>query len=235
MTFSTRISIQWPPESAEETTKTYVITSPKHNHFVDIRSYLNPSSIKPRGIPFEWALAGVEEDVGSGKILFHHEIDSQSILNSDSTRDPTQPPAADLGHFEQLPNGDRKETGEMRNPATGKIQPYVEIWRSLDANETSPEKEMREKEGHNPEVYVLAVDDEEYKGKLIRMGNWIQGVVWEKKKSANANALSLLRAYFDGSEWKRLLEYGPISIPCNFDGNINDSIIINGIKWNCIE
>uniref|UniRef100_A0A915CR47 Uncharacterized protein n=1 Tax=Ditylenchus dipsaci TaxID=166011 RepID=A0A915CR47_9BILA len=73
MVFSTRISIQWPPAPAQEPTKTYVMTSPKDQHFVDLRPYLsNTLPVAKTSFPFEWSMSGTEEELENGNIMFHH-------------------------------------------------------------------------------------------------------------------------------------------------------------------
>jgi hypothetical protein len=49
----------------------------------------------------------------------------------------THPPSSvpDQGSFITLPNGDVSETGVMHNLATGKTEPYEEVWRRFPREE----------------------------------------------------------------------------------------------------
>lgn len=242
MTLSTRVSIQWPPELADEATKTLVLTTPE-NHFVDIRTfkeYYCPKS--GNGLPFdkvfEWCLSGIEEEIkGTSKIQFNQEINSIAIAKSLKNNEPLKFGLPDIGDFSSIEGSDdRKEIGSMENPNTGKVQDYIEIWRSLDPIENSPETEVIEK-GSKFEVFTLVIDNEKHTGKLIRLGNWVQGLLYDKTKtSLDEQVLHVVQSYLKDGERTDLVSYGSTQLfPVDFSGSVGDSATALGLLWRCIE
>jgi len=237
---STRVSIQWPPEPAGEDTKTIVITTPD-NHFVDLRAYIDHYPYRNQGSEefenvFQWCSCGVERPIAnSSKIEFCQEINSIAIWKSIRANESLAPPEPDIGDFSSIPNSeDRKEVGTMTNSASGKRQPYVEIWRSLDPNENSLEHEVRQS-SHTTvnKVFTLVVSSAGYTGKLVRVGNWAQGIIYDK--SNKERPLHVIQSHLKGS-WSTLLAYGAIELfPVSFDGCINDTVRISHLEWKCIE
>lgn len=246
---SKRLSIQWPPESAGEDTETMVIYS-KQDHFVDIRVYksqypvINETpDLQAFKNTFEWTMIGDEiplepTDPNTYVLKFTHEIDSLAIVKSIEQGKPleqclTEP---DVGTFSKLPGTeDRKETGHMINPATGKDQNYIEIWRSLSANKHSLTKEVRETPEdieNDPNLFVLRVDLAQYHGQLIRTGNWCQGILHNKNNSVVP--LNVVRAFYD-EKWNYLIKFGDIEMPLEFGGRKGDHVTKGGIEWECIE
>ncbi|CAH6719109.1 protein Hri1p [[Candida] jaroonii] len=243
---SKRISIQWPPQEAGENTSTMVIYS-KEGHFVDVRIFLenypvieeNPTS-KFDDI-FEWAMVGDEISLESTipdtyKLQFTHEIDSLAIMKAINENLPLDQclTEADVGTFWKTDTEDRKETGNMTNPATGKKEDYVEIWRSVSSVQHTPENEVREPADEEvTPLYVLRIDTDEFHGQMIRSGNWIQGILHDKKNSKVP--LNVIRCYVKDSKWEYLINYSNFKFPVDFDGAKGDSITIDNVKWTCIE
>jgi hypothetical protein len=237
---STRVSIQWPPEPVGEDTKTVVITTPD-NHFVDLRVYLEHYPYRIQTSEefenvFQWCSCGVERPIAnSNKIEFCQEINSIAIWKSIRANEPLLPPEPDIGEFSSIPNSeDRKEVGTMTNPATGKQQLYVEIWRSLDPDKHTHEYEVPQLS--RPivnEIFTLVVSSVGYSGKLVRVGNWAQGIIYNK--SNKETPLHVIQSHYDGS-WNTLLAYGATELfPVAFNGIINDTVRINHLEWKCIE
>lgn len=241
MTLSTRVSIQWPPDLAEEATKTMVFTTPE-NHFVDIRIfkqyYQQPSANLPFDSVFEWCLSGVEEPIeGTSKIQFHQEINSIAMVKAIKYNKPLEFGLPDIGEFSSIENSqDRREVGQMENPATGTVQDYIEIWRSLDPVKNSPIAEAPEVEQDGYTLFTLIVDNDDYQGKLIRLGNWVQGLLFDK--TSLTQPIHVIQSYQDGNQWTNTISYGSIELfPIVFDGAINDTIPTTNSKvvWKCIE
>ncbi|CAK7892123.1 protein Hri1p [[Candida] anglica] len=240
MTFSKRILIQWLPEPASEPTSTYVLHTPG-DHFVDIRiletHYPYPKSEDKFNEVFDWVSSGKEQAFeGTNQIQFNLEIDSMEIGEAIETGKPLEEcrHKPDSGFFHAIPDSeDRKETGCMTNPATGVPQDYIEIWRSLDAEEHSPSKEVREStSGTKPSrINTLTIDSESYEGKLVLVGNWAQGMLHEKK----THNIHVVRAWFDGQKWEKLIDYGHDLFPLDFKGKKDDIISKESLTWVCIE
>lgn len=260
MTLSTRVSIQWPPELAAEKTRTLILASPE-GHFVDIRIYKeyegsfggpgpdvqHQSLSQPQSQPlpffgdvFEWCMTGKEVPIpNTNSISFPHVIDSQAIARSIRLGLPLEEGEADVGHFSSIPGSDdRKETGAMTNPATGKVQDYIEIWRSLDPLAHTPEHEVRESKGNTPiPVSVLeVVENPQYQGTVIKYGNWIQGLVYDKEN--NDVPLHVIQQYGPRTKPRQtVIEYGDITLfPLDFNTELNETTNLKeNLVWKRIE
>lgn len=224
---SVRISLQWPPAAAEETTDTLVLTSHKL-HFVDIRiTKPIPTGDGNNDGAIDWVITGIEAPIaGTGKVEFQHEINSHLELNSGE--------AYDVGDFADLPNGDRSETGVMAKPGTGKIEPYVEIWRSIDPSTSTPGGYVKETlpESEAPcVVYRLEEGQTEWLGQVVRIGNFAQGALLDKK----ANKLSCVRWFFDG-EWKVQFQNGADVDRIVLGEDKEGSVVTHGgLQWRILE
>ena len=238
MVLSTRISIQWPPKEAEEKTSTLALTTPGDN-YVDIRIFKthypssSSSSRSYSSLPFdqifEIGLAGKEIALDNDKIKFDNYINTLALQESIKSGSSIQIDS-DIGHFSN--HGlDRKETGEMKN-SEGIIAPYIEIWRSLDPLRHTPDREVRENVNNEyMNVFTLKLID--HLGVLIRIGNWIQGIIQE------GQSIHVIRSWYNENlgEWCNLIEYGDKDVfPVEFNGKIDEIVIVsNGWKWKCIE
>lgn len=250
MVLSTRVSIQWPPEAPYELTHTLVFTTPLNN-FVDVRIFKEKypyiqTGTKPCDFNevFEWVIIGERKPIsGTSKIIFDHSVNLQEIMMSTKTgllilecKD-----VPDIGDFSEIEGSDdRRETGEMMDPSAGKVARYVEIWRSLNPMKTTPKKEVREGKNEFGSIETFSdyvecstydlVDASRY-GRVIRLGNWIQGAIHDS--SEKRHPLSVIRAYFDShsNEWVTLIKYGILEFP-----SLTDVSSLKAIAgWNKVE
>lgn len=238
MSLSTRVSLQWPPKEPEELSDTLVMTS-KSGHFVDIRifkEYYPLAEIvasKPVDTVFQWCMSGIEESFGENTINFKKDLDSAAV--AEATKVGKRPTLIqglpDIGHFSAIEGSqDRKETGSMINPETNYEENYIEIWRSLDPVSHSPTSEVREKEPFLSKAIVLKVSDESYEGKLIKLGNWLQGLLYTRLSCT----FSIIRSHYDG-QWNDLIKYGDKSFPKLLISNEGENINFDGVIWHCLE
>ncbi|KAJ5586790.1 uncharacterized protein N7459_002555 [Penicillium hispanicum] len=113
--FSTRISLRWLPEPAQETTDTIVMSV--KDWYLDLRMDRQTGDI-------DWAISGqrIIESQDPLRVSFTHELDSHNSFES-----------ADCGTFVSLPNGDDLETGSMPRPDRpgAPVTDYEEVWREL--------------------------------------------------------------------------------------------------------
>ncbi|GMF99202.1 unnamed protein product [[Candida] boidinii] len=146
---STRESIQWLPDEAGERSITVVLSSPG-SRFVDLRPVI-PSIVTPEEseFPFEWAFAGYERvlkgdysimefthDFFDSSYIYKYQLFNKNLL---SEKPLLEDISADIGYFETIGIGRRRETGKMANSANGdKITDYVEIWQSLNPIKFTP-------------------------------------------------------------------------------------------------
>ncbi|KAF7797797.1 hypothetical protein EIP86_009002 [Pleurotus ostreatoroseus] len=153
---SRRISLRFLPALPSEHTTTIVLNGGGRTRlYTDFRPLIaDPSAC-------EWAFAGAKEDLEDGRCRWTRVVDSHWANGHDGDGEEE----ADIGRCEPLPNGDELETGEMRNPDTGRVEPYEEVWRE-------------EKVERGSRVVVLQLYDAERRarGVCIRVGAWAQGV-----------------------------------------------------------
>ncbi|KAK6460424.1 hypothetical protein DFJ63DRAFT_250499 [Scheffersomyces coipomensis] len=242
MVVSTRVSLQWGSEEPEELSYTMAFTSPQ-NHYVDIRIFKHKNPYKGDGSDsfdqvFQWLLAGIEEPIpDTGKINFKNYIDSQAVTRSIKSGKPLVI-GSDIGDFSDIEGSlDRKEVGAMLNPDTGVEQSYIEIWRSLDPTKLTPTNEVRESEVEDDTIPVFTLQVEEsddIRGKIIRLGNWVQGITFDK----STNTFNVIRSFLNEGKWENQIEYGDISLfPLEFKGKVNDKVKTSNpaIVWKCLE
>lgn len=244
MSFSTRVSIRWLPEDFDEKSSTMVLTSPK-GRFVDIRIMKDRYPYHETSHPFidelyQMATTGWEEPLaGTSKIQFHCDINSVDIAKSIRQKVPLDEcrSAPDIGDFSAIEGSeDRQETGAMENPETFLRTEYVEIWRSLDPEKHTPTLEVREPSVPSPllRCHVLdVVGNERYEGRLVRLGNWVQAIIYDKRSTSHP--LHVTRQFYNGKTWETLIAYGDLAFPTDFAGAIGDTISASAISWTCTE
>ncbi|KAI9766429.1 MAG: hypothetical protein M1840_006536 [Geoglossum simile] len=214
---SERKSIRWLPDRAKEPTSTLVLTS-RNLHFVDLRILkpLNPGEpdLPNEGGPcsrLEWAFSGVAKYTELPDRVhaeWSHEIDSRAnSLNKDE------------GDLILQHDGSVLETGRMVNPATGEMTQYEEVWADLEVNITGGGS-------HRISIVIAVVDDlRGIKGKIVRVGQWCQGISkvgtvthaerwhWVEREPDTATA-SKGEHQSDG-DWERVAKIGGAYIPCS--------------------
>lgn len=216
---STRISLQWPPAPASEDSDVLVLVS-NQAHFVDLRIKKDKSLSNP----IDWIITGKEYAIpDTNKIEFQHEINTHvpSYHGGDY----------DVGIFNELENGDREELGEMTNLETGKIQPYRELWKSVDPVKSTPDDLIKgDSTAEVPCVVYKVKNDDEYLGTIVRLGNFLQGALLNK----TTEKYSLKRVFLQNDEWETVFEYGDekLKIPVKLDEKL---IKLENIEWEQIE
>ncbi|GAA6007917.1 hypothetical protein JCM10207_004923 [Rhodosporidiobolus poonsookiae] len=193
---STRISLRWPPAPAAEHEAVLVIQG-RSGFFLDLRvrrleadgQGTAPPDLREKGeYSVEWATAGWKtllpprEGEAHPRARFEAILDSRNPPFSSSSSsapsgsspssNPADPPSADEGSFEPLPNGDVLETGEMLNLDTGTVQPYEEVWRRLP---------FVHDHGAAVRIVVLERADETSRAYVGRVGDWEVGLVDSKE------------------------------------------------------
>lgn len=227
---SIRVSIQWPPAEEYENTETLVLLS-NEQHFVDIRFRDDIDRI-------DWILTGKEYDIpNTNKIEFQHEIN-------------TNVPGFhggefDVGNFNSIPNtDDREETGEMMNPQTRKVQPYREVWRSIDPLKSTFENFVREDSNSDVKVpcVVLKVVQKpgvNYIGTVVRLGNFLQGALLNK----DTETYNCAQYYLEDGKWEHHLDATEVGKDGSDDDivpsipfEINENLIeLDGVEWEVVE
>jgi hypothetical protein len=166
---------------------TLVLTSPK-KHYVDVRVLL-PSGEGNAFSQLEWAFAGTSqstpaERLGPGDAIskpahtvWSHWIDSDTLEE-----------VKDEGDMRPQADGTVLETGTMTNLETGGEMTYEELWEDLEANVVGREKEKI--------CLVLRMEEpeKEARGYLIRIGEYIQGLV------RSGDQVTAIRWQYSGEE-----------------------------------
>lgn len=249
MVLSTRVIIQWLPDEAEELTSTMVFSTPGEI-FTDVRVFKShypylkkPGEPEPLEEVFQFVTIGWEEEIkNTNQMRFHTVVNLQEILKAIKTKKPLDEcrAAPDIGAFWPVEGSDdRKETGAMENPATGKVTEYVEIWRSLNPEEATPTKEVREGQWPSGErdvrVRVYDTITKGYTGRIVRLGNWVQGVLFDA--SETQHPLSVFRAFYDekSEKWTTLIDYGYGVFPSMFKDWDATQAEENGVEWKRVE
>lgn len=251
MSLSTRVSIQWLPSKVEETTKTYVFSSPK-GLSIDVRIFEKcypyvklGKHTEPIEEVFEFVSIGSESPIkGTNKVEFPSELNLHMIvqaIKSGKRLEDCKGLHSDIGNFWPIEGSeDRKETGCMVNPATNKLTEYVEVWRSLNPVESTPSDEIREHHwtGKNKKELKTRVYDargESYRGRLIMLNNWVQAVLYVCEKGQHQ--LSVARAYADklSGKWEFLIDYGNYSFLELFKYSFEEDFECSDIFWYRIE
>lgn len=256
MSLSTRYSIQWPESvnnEEQELTSTLVLTSPK-GLFVDVRILKDTDTTDE--VAFDWYFAGIEIEIPSKQNLMiefdHKFLDSQYIDHHyahNFTHDGFKM-GSDVGTFFDAPDktesamGIRYETGEMCNPESGNVEPYIEKWISCNPNKSTLEYIGKSDDNSNGLKCIVldTVDggiDNNYHiknvsiGRLIILGGWIQGIFWEKGVSDKIESLGIVRRF---GEHKPLISYGgqvnKFPESKQLTGlKVDDIVVVDTTKW----
>lgn len=237
MSLTTRVSIQWGDNPPEEPTDTLVITS-LEKHYVDIRALAKSTNVaSQKEFPFDWAFCGQVVEGEDNQFTYTHDIDSRCLQGTG------KPDEVDSGNVEILPNGDEKETGQMFNPDSGRVEQFVEVWRPLDSNKSTRTPQPKNLASDITVIVVATVDGQNANGKLVRVGNWMQGIVEfdipDAKNAKLADKLSLVRATATGDIWSRSISWGnhvdkiPVT---DLEGHVlGETFTFGGIEWAVIE
>ena len=94
-------------------------------------------------------------------------------------------------------DGTTLEKGSMENPATGKVEPYEEVW----------EDPQPERVGDRLRYDCLKLDREEErkKGMIVRVGQYVQGILVEEVEGGGEKKVVVER-------WKR-----EVSLPVHIE------------------
>lgn len=242
---SVRKHMWWDPSEGEpsEPTSTVVLTSGR-GHYVDIRV------LKDKDVPIssltldtpsleklDWGFAGVSKELKppspddeSQVMEWIHWVDSRHLQKERGK------PSSDVGHCFSLPNGDMLEKGSMKNPATGIVTEYEELWGDVEI-ETTPHAGNREKI-----VTVLRTvgsssehDSKASNGMVIRVGQFIQGIIVQDRQLA-------LERWHYGGKWERQIRMGSssLSLPCALlfepsDLAEGEEVANHGVRWQVLE
>jgi hypothetical protein len=255
MSLSIRYSIHWPEyeQSESEPTSTVVLTSPA-GRYVDIRKLINLTDQNSENLGFDWYFAGYEIELSSTKIEFNHDFfDSKYIdyFYSHGKSSTGFINSSDIGNFsnstneEEINKGIRIETGKMLNPKTNKIENYIEKW--ISCNPKIDKLQFIGDLKLNCKCIVLdtlngGISDNEsqnnYIGRYILYGNWIQALIWDKNENQKINSIGILRTNINLKEplisFGKQIEKFPVLENLK-DIRLSDTINCNRVLWKVVE
>lgn len=234
-----RTSLHWPESESvpsPEQTNTLAITTP-NGSYVDIRPYkpevveANPSL---KSFPFQWAFAGQEIVVSEDplKVQFTRAVADSIFIeeycrccerNLPLPKESDIP--VDLGTFFTRSDGTIEETGKLLNPSTSNVETYIELWSIVDPVYS------------NKVILLDVLDNSRYKGRFIRLGNWSQGLLWDKQSPQSP--MSIIRSTFKKGKWVSLIKYGLDS--CLMEGledltlHEEQVVVSKDVTWICKE
>lgn len=168
-----------PGEPSEATSTLVLNAGAATSLFTDFRPLLDTPAA------CEWAFAGHKAYLPEGRCAWSHLLDSRMPRGADA------PPDAALCCA--LANGDELETGAMLNPASGRVEPYEEVWREEDVVPGT-------------KVVALKLADRDrdgaVRGVFVQVGDWAQSVI------RTEHGVSARRRHFVDS-WRTVAAYGP--------------------------
>ncbi|KAK5740687.1 hypothetical protein LTR17_004492 [Elasticomyces elasticus] len=209
---SIREHIRWLPDPASEPTSTLVLTS-NENRFIDIRvlkSNTESVFVASEGgvLPLhrlDWAFGGTSKSEArrsdEGKAYAH-----STWMHWVSSRTRNVDGISDEGDMWPQPKGRVLETGNMINPATGKATDYEELWYDPPAKAVGDGDEAKK----CCVVLQLHDDEHEARGLVVRVGQYVQGVL----RIGKAFSLERWEWKGKGEGWKREVRMGDFWMPC---------------------
>ncbi|OBT85023.1 hypothetical protein VE02_04993 [Pseudogymnoascus sp. 03VT05] len=231
---SIRKSIRWGDDAAFEDTSTLVLTTGPRR-YVDLRVYLpeKPEDGLPNAdhVPaldrLEWGFAGKSKGtpaewdgprlVTPAHGTWTHWVDSQKPDGYE-----------DDGFMYDQHDGLTWEKGVMEYPKTGKLTPYEEVWEDF-----APAKDAA---GNMIAVtLVYAETGNSAKGMVIRVGDWIQGILRDA-----AGSITVERWHFETASkategWKRVVRIGSGELPCQRLFALDNSTTVEGSGWTILK
>ncbi|SCU83809.1 LAME_0C06766g1_1 [Lachancea meyersii CBS 8951] len=239
VSISKRSTFQVGQELANEKTLTLSSTS-NEGYLISLRPLVEPTESE-KEFPFEWAFAGPpssakieKKDELTDAIDFEFEYDTNVQLNAENTHRGVIKTV-----WKKWVSGLVEERGQVFPFGKDKeAVDFFELWQPLDA--TRSDFVMLDGNSENQETarsVVLSVDNAEFKGLVITVGRWTQGILF-KKNEHTFNGLNILRALEqqDGT-WKTLLQYGPDfgNFPQTFAAPVASSVDGGALKWKVVE
>ncbi|CEP63031.1 Hri1p LALA0_S07e00848g [Lachancea lanzarotensis] len=180
-------------------------------YLISLRPFVHPNASENE-FPFEWGFAGPPASAKVGKkdsetdtIDFNFEFDTNVHLKLENTHRGV------INTFwKTWESGLIEERGQVFPFGADKAGiEFFELWQPLDS--TRPDYVALDENSANQETarsVVLTVDSTDFRGLVITVGRWVQGILFKKSENT-IKGINFLRAVEqqDGS-WKTLLNYG---------------------------
>lgn len=116
-------------------------------------------------------------------------------------------------------DGTTMEIGKMENSATGKEEPYEEIWEDFVPSATGDRS--------HAVCQTFKLDKPGSKGLLIRAGAWVQGLRIDEEE--NRKVVTVRRLHWHGGHWVNMIDHGHGNLPVE---RILDSGQVWSPQWN---
>lgn len=231
-----RVLFQADTESPNEQTLTLSSTSNK-GHYISLRPLINSEG---KAFPFEWAFAGRSEDATittidatTNGIDFNFGLDTNVQMSVPNTHRGVIKTV-----WKTWESGVIEEIGSVFPWGTeGTEVNFREVWQPIDPSRTEF-VELGNTSVVDPSAtsYTLFIDNDDFKGLVVVVGRWVQGLLF-KKNDASVQSINILRGILEGSELQILVRYGPDfdKFPQSFTAKEGEKVVSNGITWEVIE
>ncbi|SCU78148.1 LADA_0A04104g1_1 [Lachancea dasiensis] len=234
-----RVTFQVGQNPADERTLTLSSTSAE-GYFISLRPFIQPKESE-LDFPFEWAFAGpassakiTEKDELVKAIDFNFEFDTNVQLHKENTHRGEIKTV-----WKQWESGLVEERGQVFPFGAGKQAiDFFELWQPLDSTRAEfvilNEAHAGQKE---PTSVVFSVDKGDFKGLVVTVGKWAQGILF-KKEEHSLKGVNFIRAVEqkDG-QWKTLLKFGSDAdkFPLGFTATKGSTIDSGALAWEVVE
>ncbi|SCU82755.1 LAMI_0C00760g1_1 [Lachancea mirantina] len=236
---SKRVTFQVGAGAADERTLTLSSMS-NDGHLISIRPFVTPSK-NEKSFPFEWGFACTSDgakinklDSKSMTIDFNFEFDTNVQLEKENTHRGvinTSWKTWDSGLVEErgqvFPFGAEKEGVS-----------FFELWQPIDPAEhrfVSIQSEPQAASGARS--VVLSLNNGQYRGLIVVVGIWIQGILF-KENDSSQESINFLRAIeTPAGEWTYLIQFGPDfdKFPNSINVKQGSSVLAGSTSWTVIE
>lgn len=205
-----RCAFQVGENPADERTLTLSSAS-NGGYYISLRPFVEPKDSESE-LPYEWAFAGSPKSLEAKKvdelrdeINFNFDFDTNVHLNAENTHRGVVET-----HWKKWESGLVEERGQVFPFGPDKqAVSFFELWQPIDATRDEfvhiSEKSADQSAARS---VVLALDDDNYRGLVITVGKWTQGILF-KKAEHTAKGINFLRAC-ESADGKitTLLKYG---------------------------
>ena len=209
VSISKRYTFQVGDAPADERTLTLSSAS-NEGYYISLRPFVQPSDAE-KEFPFEWAFAGspgtakhTKLDELRENIDFDFEFDTNVHLEVANTHR-----GVIETKWKKWESGLVEERGQVFpfGPEKQGVS-FFELWQPIDATRADfvPLGENSANQESARSV-VLTLKDSNYKGLIVTVGSWTQGIIF-KKDEHSVKGVSILRAVESEGKTKNLLQFG---------------------------
>ncbi|SCU99653.1 LANO_0F02982g1_1 [Lachancea nothofagi CBS 11611] len=234
-----RCTFQVGQDPANERTLT-LSSSSNEGYFVSLRPFIAPKDSEKQ-FPFEWAFAGgpasarvEKKDDKTDVVYFDFDFDTNVHLNAENTHRGTI-----TTYWKKWESGLVEERGQVFPFGTEKEGvDFFELWQPVDVDQDaltilsdkSPDQDIARS-------VVLTVDNADYKGLVVAVGRWAQGILFKKNEHSIKGVNFLRSVELANGQWETQFEYGTDAdrFPQKFIASKGSTFYAKSLSWEVIE